>query len=285
MSHSFLIFGGAGFVGARIARELNSRAITYRVSKADVRSREKIFAEIHEFRPTHVINAAAKGVDPTAKLEPGALEDVNVKGALNVQAECGAGGVQRMLHFGSCFEYGSHEGDIEENFALKPSTPYAESKAEASKRLLAEAGKHKCATMVLRLFGIWGPGERPHRLVPQIIAARQTQRPLPLTHGKQVRDFTFVDDMAADIVSLALAPGFDNGVINVGSGEALPVLNFALSVARALKCEDLLQPGALPERPGEMKRLVASVKKLSTLIQMKPRTSIENGLRQMGVLN
>lgn len=282
MIPSFIVFGGAGFLGGRLARELNSRGIAYRVSKADIRSRDKIRAEIHDTRATHAINAAAKGVDPTAKMEPNALDEVNVRGALNVQAECAAGGVQRLLQLGSCFEYGSYDQDIEENFALHPTTAYAESKARASAAVLEAAS---CPTMVLRLFGIWGPGEQPHRLVPQILAARESRRPLPLTHGRQIRDFTFVDDMAADIVSLALCEQFCTGVVNVGSGQAQPVLDFARHVARVLKCEDLLQPGVLPERPGEMRRLVASTKKLSTLIQMKPRSTVENGLRQMGVLN
>lgn len=278
----FLIFGGAGFVGARIARELNARGLVYRVTKADLRSLEQLQAELADFQPTHVINAAAKGVDPTAKLAPGELEEVNVTGALRLQAECVHRGVKHYIHLGSCFEYGSYDSDIDENCALRPTTPYAESKARASMALLDRGAN---STLVLRLFGMWGPGEAPHRLVPQIVAAREAHRAVALTHGRQVRDFTYVDDLVADLVALTVLPNIPTGIINLGSGVAQPVIEFATHVARVLRCEELLQPGVLPERPGEMRRLVASTRKLSTLIQMKPRTTVENGLKQMGVIN
>lgn len=282
MSARFLIFGGAGFVGARIARELNMRNIEYRVSRADIRDGNQVRAEIADLRPTHVINAAAKGVDPTARFETADLAAVNVGGAITVQTECGRGGVETFVHLGSCFEYGSYDADIKEDFAAQPTTPYAETKAQATAALLAAAPDLECRTIVLRLFGIWGPGERPHRLVPQIIAAAKSGRPLPLTHGRQIRDFSFVDDMAGDIVNLCFSAGLERaGIVNVGSGKATPVLEFARHVARVLKCQDLLMPGALPERPGEMRRMVADTGKLSTLIQLRPRTSIEVGLALM----
>ncbi len=282
MSARFLIFGGAGFVGTRIALELGRLDIPVQVSRADVREASKLQSEITGFQPTHVINAAAVGVNPALVVDSPTLEAVNTTGAMRVQDACSRGQVKRLVHLGSCFEYGSYEPNISEDFALNPGTPYAVTKANGSTALLKHGPHVACETLVLRLFGVWGPGENPQRLVPQILNAAKTKTPLALTHGRQVRDFSFVDDIVADIVALALCPAVARvDVVNVGSGRGLSVLQFATDVARALDCISLLQPGTLPERPGEMARLVASTQKLSTLIQLKPRTSLESGLKQM----
>jgi nucleoside-diphosphate-sugar epimerase len=278
LSSRFLIFGGSGFVGRRIVQHLQEIKADVHAPKVDLRDPAKIKSVLAEVKPTHVINAAAKGVDPTTPVDSGEIKAVNFTGAVALQEECGAAGVERLIHLGSCFEYGSHDGAIEESFALNPTTPYARAKAEASMALLERAGRFQTQTLVLRLFGVWGPGEKPHRLVPQILAAARSRQPVSLTHGKQIRDFSFVDDMAGDIVTLSQCAAAKNAVVNVGSGHGLSVLEFAFKVASALGCEDLLKPGALPPREGEMARLVASTKKLSTLIQIKPRTPVEIGL-------
>ncbi len=282
MSARFLIFGGSGFVGRRLAAELERQKIPVQASRTDIRDAKKVQTELDSFKPTHVINAAAKGVNPGKVVDYVELTAVNHTAAVHLQEECSNKKIKRLIHLGSCFEYGSYEPNIAENFALSPSTPYAQAKALASTTLLKKGETMECETLVLRLFGIWGPGEDSHRLVPQILAGAKAKTQVPLTHGRQVRDFSFVDDITADILALALSPAVKRvDLVNVGSGRGLSVLQFATDIARALNCIPLLKPGVLPERPGEMARLVSSTQKLSTLIQLKPRTPLESGLKLM----
>lgn len=284
MSDLFLITGASGFLGSRIALELKSRGIPAVTPRLDVRDPAAVLKAITGIKPTHVINCAAKGVDPTKPESLADLKAVNITGALNVQQACEQAGVKRFVHLGSCFEYGSHDSDIEETFELRPTTDYARTKAEASQWLLQQAAALKTSTIVLRPFGVWGPGEKAHRLVPQILSAARTGKPVPLTHGRQIRDFSFAGDMAGDIVALSQCHGLSNGVVNVGSGVGISVIDFARQVAKVLGAEDLLRPGELPSREGEMNRLVSSTRKLSTLIQLRPRTPLENGLKLCAVI-
>lgn len=282
MNTRFLLFGGAGFFGTRLKMQLAARNISVKIAQVDLRDRAKVRATLTELQPTHVLNAAARGVDPTNPVDLESLKAVNTQGPIMLQEECDKAGVKRFIHLGSCFEYGSHDSPIEESFPLMPTTNYARTKAEASVALLEYAAKFRCATLVLRMFGFWGPGEKPHRLVPQILRAYKERTPVKLTHGRQIRDFSFVDDVAQDVVLLSHCEGLKKGgLVNVGSGQGISVLDFAKSVAKILKVEDLLEPGALPSREGEMNKLVCSNKKLLSLIQRKPRTPLEAGLKLM----
>ncbi len=297
-----LLTGATGFVGANLARvladregvsvvaalrrgsnawrikDLAGRVETVVLDVTDERSVNECMTAAH---PTHVVHCAAYGVN-AAQQEVAAALDVNLHGPLRLLHAAAKVSVKRFVHLGSCFEYGDKPGRIKEDAVPEPTAIYGSTKAAAAILLRERAAALGIETVILRPFGLWGPLEPAHRLVPQIIAACHARQPLDLTACEQVRDYTFVMDMAGWIARIALTEGtlpFD--VINLGSGGEVVLKDFVLRIARALGGENLMRFGVLPYRPREMRSLVADTKRAEVVLGRLELTPIEEGLQQM----
>lgn len=128
---------------------------------------------------------------------------------------------------------------------------------------------------------MWGAAEAAYRLVPQIVTACLSGSRLNLTPCDVIRDYTYVEDIADDILSLALLAEFPAGqIVNVGSGESVLLREFVRTIASHLHGEHLMNFGALAHRPTEMPSLVADVTKLHRLLGSRQRTSISTGIER-----
>lgn len=117
--------------------------------------------------------------------------------------------------------------------------------------------------------------------MPQVIRACLDRRPLSLTGCDQVRDYSYVEDMADWICRIALLDRFPEGqVVNLGTGE-VKLKDFVLSIARELGGESLMKFGTLPYRTSEMKRLVADTTKQHRLLPNIRCSSVRKGVRAM----
>ena len=134
-----------------------------------------------------------------------------------------------MILAGTGAEYASQHHLLTEDDALGPSSPYGESKAAAA--LVAESFKAQLSLTWLRLFNIYGPGEASQRLTPYLIQSARAGAPALLSSGEQMRDFSYVDDVANLLICSGLAasrqPSWE--VANVGSGVVLSVRQFCWS--------------------------------------------------------
>jgi nucleoside-diphosphate-sugar epimerase len=129
---------------------------------------------------------------------------------------------------------------------------------------------------------MWGPGEAAHRLIPQIIAACVNRSALELTPCQVIRDYTYVEDMAANILALALKENVAPGtIVNIGTGQSLTLRDFVISIAKLFAAEDLMQFGTLEYRATEMASLVADVTRMHQLLGDRPRTPLAVGVRRM----
>ena len=125
------------------------------------------------------------------------------------------------IHGGSSSEYGVILDRPTEDMALRPHTHYAVAKGAAA-GMIHFYGKHRdlrCAN--LRLYAIYGPGEREdNRLIPQIMRAAARGEYPPLANSKITRDFIHVDDVCSAYVSAAayLQPPQFGESFNIGTG-------------------------------------------------------------------
>ena len=69
-----------------------------------------------------------------------------------------------------------------------------------------------------RLFTVYGPGEHCGRLLPSLIEAARAEKPLELTAGTQLRDLTYVEDVAEGLLRLGLAQAEPGSVVNLATG-------------------------------------------------------------------
>lgn len=157
--------------------------------------------------------------------------------------------IPRLVTLGSGFEYGfsSVLQRFTENAPRRPTSPYG-----LSKILGHELARHACRLaglqlVHLRVFGVIGPGDNAHRLVPLTARNLMNHQPVALTDGHQVRDFLSVSDVAEAIALAAWVNlGTVDAVFNVSSGQGTSVRAVVDMIRRQLDAApSLLRWGSL----------------------------------------
>jgi nucleoside-diphosphate-sugar epimerase len=127
-----------------------------------------------------------------------------------------------------------------------------------------------------RVFDVYGPGEHPSRLSTFVVRRLLAGRPAELTHGSQIRDYTYVDDVAEGLVS-ALKSRYV-GETDIASGRPVSVRDLALEIARQLGREDLLRFGIRPSPVPEFPVVLGDAAHAKASIGWEPRRSLEIGV-------
>lgn len=187
-----------------------------------------------------------------------------------------------MVHCGSALEYGNLDGDLaEDGPSPQPTDPYGRSKLDGTVALRRIAEAAGIPSVTARLFTVYGPGEHTTRLLPCLLRAAATGGPVPLTTGTQLRDFTFVEDVAEGLLRLGVAVGAPGEIVNLATGKLLSVRDFTLQAAHVLLIpEARLQFGQVGTHIAEMRHEPVTVAKLQHLTGWYPFVSVEDGVRQ-----
>jgi nucleoside-diphosphate-sugar epimerase len=302
-----LVLGATGFIGGTVARALSrcgaevhllarDRTAAARVRtgglpaagvyEGDAGDAETLERVLRELRPAVTFNLAGYGVDPAERDEHRARR-VNEALVLSL-----AGAVDRhldpawvgaaLVHAGSALEYGTAAGDLNEETVESPTTLYGRTKLAGSRGLREHCEATGLPALTARLFMVYGPGERPGRLLPSLLRAARSREPLPLTAGLQERDFTFVEDVAVGLLRLGAAPGVPPGeIVNLATGRLTSVRGFVETAAAVLGIAgERLLFGALPTRSEEMQHAPVRVERLRARTGWVPVTSVEEGIRE-----
>ncbi len=226
-----------------------------------------------------VVHCAAYGVDYRQQDMEVALA-TNVMGSLRVLDAAARNSVERFVMVGTGFEYGAHDAPIAEDFELRPRGAYGVSKAAGTLAVLDAALNVDMQVAVVRPFGMYGPGEGAHKVVPQMISACRSGAPLDLSPGGQERDYVFVTDVVDALLCLAEIENFPNGeIINLASGRGISLRQLGGAVAEALgQSSPPYNWHATPYREDEIMSYVAEVEKAARLLQWRAATSLAQGI-------
>jgi UDP-glucose 4-epimerase len=296
-----MILGARGFIGGEVTRALAfSGATALAVSRVDapdivpgvtpIALRDltepgAVASLLSRWRPHAVVNAVGYGVDRDERDEATAGRVNAHLPALLVEAMSDAAlppwnGV-RLLHLGSALEYGKLRGELVESRQGEPGDLYGRSKLAGTLALLRAAAARQLPAVTARLFTVYGPGEHRGRLLPSLLDARLSSAPLPLTAGEQTRDFTWVGDVAEGVLRLLVADVAPGEVVNVATGRLTTVREFVERAASVIGlAAGRLQFGAIPTRAEEIPASFVTVRRLEELTGWRPRTTIEEGVRQ-----
>ncbi len=282
-----VLTGATGFVGAHAIPALQARGF-----EIHALGRRPPAAEV-AFHPVDLLDAASvrdvlDAVRASHLLhlawyaEPGLywrsavnLDWVAASLAL-VRAFQEAGGI-RAVAAGTCAEYAWGSKRLREDAPCAPATLYGAAKDGTRRILEAYAGETGLSFAWGRLFFLYGPGEKPGRLVGDAIRALVAGARFGTSTGHQRRDFSHVADAAGAFA--ALMDSDVVGPVNVGSGAAVPVRAILERIGRLTDRPDLIDFGARPLADSEPAYIEADVSRLHGEVGFQPRFDLDAGLR------
>lgn len=291
-----LVTGGSGFIGRYVLQlglqagvELHNLSLR-KTSFDGIRQHCLTLCDqkghldlIERIQPQGIIHLAAVGVAyQSVTLSEMIL--INAVGTANL-LEAVAITEQRppVVIAGSGAEYKPQDRRIAENDPVAPISAYGVSKAAAT--LCARLYATKMPITLLRLFNVYGPGEPEARLAPSIITAAKKGVPIALTNCEQLRDYTYVEDVAESFWRALSGPSQDGElrVFNVGTGRAITLRHFVLALSEILQ-ERGFHPrllfGAKPYRLDEPIVYTPDVTQIKNAFSWVPPTTIIEGLLQ-----
>jgi nucleoside-diphosphate-sugar epimerase len=129
-----------------------------------------------------------------------------------------------------------------------------------------------------RIFFLYGPYEHPARLVASVISSLLNNELACCSHGNQIRDFLYVQDVAEAFV--ALLESNVSGPINIGSGHPVALKDIIRKIAKKVNLQDLVQLGALPTSANEPPLVVADTRRLTKEVNWVPKYDLDQGLEE-----
>jgi len=248
----------------------------------DIGDRESVRQAVKKLQPAAILHAASGGI--TEKAEFSEMLRSNALGTDNVlSAAVAVSEPVSVVMAGSGYEYAAQPRPLSEDDPVFPTSPYGISKAAAT--FCAANYARRMPITVLRIFNVYGPGERLPRLLPYIVQCAKLGNTAELTACEQIRDFVYVSDVASLFWQALESPPNDGRlrILNIGSGSARPLKAFVCTITRALERQGLkvqVSFGARPYQPGEPMYYAADTRRLqSTLGRLQFKTH-DAGIRE-----
>ena len=142
--------------------------------------------------------------------------------------------------------------------------------------LMAFGRKNELSVAWGRIFYLYGPFENPSRFMPSIIADMLSGRSVKCSHGNQIRDFMYVEDVAAAFVALLDADV--DGAVNIASGNPERIREIVKRVATATNFDGDITFGAIAVPKDEPPILIADTKRLFKEVCFLPQYSLIQGI-------
>lgn len=294
-----LLTGGAGFVGACLARklldqgldvhlltrpdsnpwrirDLQGRARLHEVDLLDEAAVSKLLPSVN---PDVVYHLATYGGYPE-QTDPDRILRTNILGLWNLLKACEPTRCGLVVNCGSSSEYGFQPHPTRESDLLDPNSHYAVSKAAATLlcRHVSRTGKIPIAT--LRLYSVYGPFEEPTRLIPTLIRRALVQEPLVMVDPETGRDFVFIDDVLRAFVAWDRLAALNGDPINIGSGIQSTVRTALDTVLRLTGSRSEVQWNRMPPRVWDSRIWVADITQARARLDWSPEIAFDEGIRR-----
>jgi nucleoside-diphosphate-sugar epimerase len=160
----------------------------------------------------------------------------------------------------------------------RPHSPYGVTKLAAEHLCTVYADNFGVPTVSLRYFTVYGPGQRPDMAFDRFIRAALLDEPIRVYgSGRQIRDFTYVDDVVEANLRAAAADVPPGSVFNVSGGTSVSV-NEVLDILSGIVGRSL-HVEYMAAVAGDVERTGGSADKIEAMLGWRPRVDIESGLR------
>jgi len=306
-SFSFLVTGGAGFIGSnlvayllennakkvRVLDNLSTGSLDNLAEFNDDSRFEFLEGDIRDLQTCkdamdgidYVSHQAALGSVPRSINDPVTSNEVNVSGFLNMLvAQNESKTVKRLVYAASSSTYGDSKSlpKIEDNIG-KPLSPYAVTKLVNELYADVFYKTYGTPTIGLRYFNVFGPKQSPTGAYAAVIplfmqALKDGKSPTMHGDGEQTRDFTFVQNaVQANVRAFFAEDKAVNEVFNIAFGERTS-LNQLWDKLKSIS-EKEIEATYGPPRRGDVRDSLANIEKANNLMNYKPLYSVSEGLK------
>lgn len=288
-----LVTGATGFIGSHCLplllkhdyeihavssknKENKNNTLNLNWHKADLLDLNEVRYLMSHVQPTHLLHLAwyckpgtlASSVDDNLLWVQSSLEILRLFNKFEGT---------RVVMTGSCNEYDWNYGYCSEFITPKlPNTVYGTCKHALQTLFDRYSNEVDLSGAWARLFFIYGPHEEPSRLVASVILSLLRGEPALCSHGKQIRDYLYVKDVADAII--ALLESDVTGPVNIGSGQPISLKDIIYKIAEKLNAENLVQLGALPAAMNDTSLITADVNRLFEEVGWQPNYDLNQGL-------
>ena len=300
-----LVTGGAGFIGSNFIRYVfasgnrhsivNYDKLTYAGNLANLESvatRPDYTFVRGDICDAPTLEAAMRGCDAVVHFaaeshvdrsiyQPSAVIQTNITGTFIVLEAARKLSIPRLVHVSTDEVYGDipSAAFADENFSLRPSSPYSASKAAADLLVLSYVRTYGLPAIITRSSNNYGPFQFPEKLLPLMITNAFEDKSLPIYgDGKQQRDWLHVEDNCHGILTV-LEKGELGEVYNIGGLDVTENLTLVRELLRSLGKPDTLI-SYVQDRPGHDRRYALTCEKIKTDLGWRPTISLADGLRQ-----
>ncbi|MEW5736889.1 MAG: SDR family oxidoreductase [Thermodesulfobacteriota bacterium] len=299
-----LVTGGCGFIGSHVCEALISRGEKVRVlddlSTGSLDNLSALHGRVElvegDIRDGKTVASAMKGVTRVCHLaalvlvadsvrRPADTHSINVDGTFRLLFQAKEEGVARFVMASTSSIYGNRpELPKHEDMQPAPESPYALSKLIGEHYCRLFSSLYGLPTACLRYFNVYGPRQDPSSEYSGVIAKfadNVARGRAPVIHGDgtQSRDFIFVKDVAEATARALFAPGLGRGeAVNVGTGRRVSVNEVYEAIRELARSTREADHG--PERPGDVKHLVADVTRARELLQWSAERVFPEGLAE-----
>ena len=306
MAQTYIVTGGAGFIGSHIAARLIQDGHRVRVidnlltgKRANLDYLDSLggdythyaasITDLDQIQPIfagadYVFHQAALPSVPRSVAEPLETHLHCVTGTLNVLIAARDTGVKRVVYAASSSAYGEIEGVFkEETMAPQPISPYGAAKLAGEYYCQAFTQSYGLETVGLRYFNVFGARQDPKSqyaaVIPKFITLMLAgNSPVIYGDGLQSRDFTYIDNVVHGNLLAAEAPDAAGQMMNLATGGRVTVLELIDKLNRLIGTD--IQPIHEPERSGDIKHSRASIERAQALLDYSPIVDFDTGLER-----
>lgn len=289
------VTGASGFIGAALVRRLlrDGAAVSVAVRpstdlhrvrdiqdrlafhRLDAQDSEAAARALEAAAPEVIFNLATwRAPDP-----PASAERTNAGGLASLQRYAAPHGA-RVIHMGSSLEYGDRSRPCREADDANGDTVHGAAKAAASRLGRAYAQSTGCRLLILRLFQVYGPHDRPTRFLPSLIDAALTGQPFALTPRGLRRDWVYVDDVVEAAIAAASADLPPGEIVNIASGHESTNEDVVSLVERHVGRPVRIDAQPCTPRSWDVSHWVADIDKARRLLQWTPKYPLALGLER-----
>jgi UDP-N-acetylglucosamine 4-epimerase len=301
---TFLVTGGAGFIGSNLCEVLLGRGYKVRCLddlsqgkegniapflsnanftfiKGDIRDLNICLSACKEV--DYVLHQAAWGSVPRSIEMPLLYEEINIRGTVNMMEAARQNGVKKFVYASSSSVYGDHpvlpkkegaEGNLLSPYAL-------------TKRVDEEYGRlykvlYGLDTYGLRYFNVFGRRQDPDgayaAVIPKFLKQLiHDERPTINGDGKQSRDFTYIENVIeANLKACQAPPEAAGQAFNIAYGGREYLIDIYYELCKALGKD--IEPIFGPDRAGDIKHSNADIGKAREMLGYAPDWNFERGI-------